>query len=174
MRAIFVGFLFIFFNLNINAGDSVIGLIPNFVGYILLVRGIKELENENERFIKLNVPVKCMLVYTILTYIFDLFALDIGVLAFILGIISVAVSLYITWNIVVAIEEMEVSQHRNLNGEKLYYYWKISAITSIVAYVLAAILPTFGIAILLASFVLYVIFLVQFNKTKKLYYGEVL
>ena len=49
MRAIFVGFLFIFFNLNITAGDSVIGLIPNFVGYILLVRGIKELENEIEQ-----------------------------------------------------------------------------------------------------------------------------
>lgn len=35
MRNIFIGFLFVFLDFNLSLGTSQIGLIPDFVGYIL-------------------------------------------------------------------------------------------------------------------------------------------
>ena len=39
MQNIFLGMLFAFLDININRGRTTIGLMPEFVGYILMVKG---------------------------------------------------------------------------------------------------------------------------------------
>jgi len=43
MSRIFTGFLFIFLDFNLNLGNSQIGLIPDFIGYIIMLGGLAEM-----------------------------------------------------------------------------------------------------------------------------------
>ena len=48
MTKIFVGFLFVFLNFNFTLNDTyVINLLPDFVGFILLYMGTRELLEES-------------------------------------------------------------------------------------------------------------------------------
>ena len=50
MTKIFVGFLFVFLNFNFTLNDTyVINLLPDFVGFILLYMGTRELLEESPR-----------------------------------------------------------------------------------------------------------------------------
>ena len=51
MTKIFVGFLFVFLNFNFTLNDTyVINLLPDFVGFILLYMGTRELLEESPRY----------------------------------------------------------------------------------------------------------------------------
>lgn len=52
MSNIFIGALFVFLNFTININGIKIGLIPDFIGYIIMVKGLAELENESPYFLK--------------------------------------------------------------------------------------------------------------------------
>lgn len=48
MANLFWGAVFIFLNINLNLGHSQIGLLPEFVGYILLINWVKRIRKEEE------------------------------------------------------------------------------------------------------------------------------
>lgn len=50
MNNIFYGMLFVFLDLDLNFGDSKVGLIPDFIGYILIFVGLAELTAGKDRF----------------------------------------------------------------------------------------------------------------------------
>ena len=50
MSRLFWGFFLIFVNFNLNVNAHTLNLLPPFVGYILLLQGMRELEPESERF----------------------------------------------------------------------------------------------------------------------------
>ena len=52
MRNIFVGLLFIFLDFNLDFGTTRVGLIPDFIGYIMVFQGLKELIFLSEHFAK--------------------------------------------------------------------------------------------------------------------------
>ena len=50
MNNIFIGFIFVFLDFNLDLGSSRIGLIPDFIGYVLIYQGLKELSGQSRRF----------------------------------------------------------------------------------------------------------------------------
>ena len=171
MRNIFIGFLFVFLDFNLTLGTSQIGLIPDFVGYILVFQGLAELENMSLRFTKARPFSLGMAVYTGLLYV--LAVLGIGtndILSFVLGLISTLISLYISYNIVMGIKEIEASSGRFLNAQGLYSSWTLLAILSLIVYLLF-IIPILNVLCIVAGLITGIVFLVSFNKTKNLYYG---
>ena len=54
MKKLFWGFFFIFLDFNIDFDTIRIGLIPAFVGYLLLFSGLAELSEESPRFEKIR------------------------------------------------------------------------------------------------------------------------
>jgi len=48
VRHIFLGFLMVFLDINFTIDQHVIGLIPDFAGYILVIRGLDELSGESD------------------------------------------------------------------------------------------------------------------------------
>ena len=76
MSNIFIGALFVFLNFTININGIKIGLIPDFIGYIIMVKGLAELENESPYFLKAKGFAKGMAVYTAILYAMDLFGLS--------------------------------------------------------------------------------------------------
>ena len=172
MRNIFIGLLFIFLDFNLDFGAMRVGLIPDFIGYIMILQGLKEIALLSEHFGKAKPFTIGMIVYTSVLYAADFFGLwtqNGTIIALVLGLVSVAVSLYISYHIVMGVRDLEAEQERFLNGEKLYNAWKLLAIFSVIAYVLI-IVPVLGLVSVIASFVFGIMFLVVFNQTKNLYY----
>ena len=83
MKKILVGSVFVFFSMNLSLGEGTLGLLPDFVGYFLLLQGAKELrEKEMVIFppIRLAEMVwKVLLAVTVLTYVLELFGISLAV-----------------------------------------------------------------------------------------------
>lgn len=170
MRNIFIGFLLIFLDFNLNLGNCTIGLIPTFVGYIFLIKGLDEMKNESELFIKARPFAVGMCIYTSILYVGNLLGItaNLGGIAILLGILNTIISLYISYNIVSGVQNIETMRNVELNGEKVYNTWKFMMIFQIAAYI-SLIIPVVAIICVIVSFIVAIIFLVEFNNSKKLY-----
>ena len=171
MRYIFMGVLFVFLDFNINIGASQIGLIPDFIGYIFIYLGLGELTDLNPRFEKVRPFATVMAGYTGVLYLLALMGIGTGeVLGFILGLASTLISLYISYNIVMGIKEYETQSSRFLNAAGLYTAWTVLVILTLGSYLLF-IIPILNWICIIAGLLAGIVFLVSFNKTKRLYYG---
>ena len=170
MKKIFLGFLFVFLDFNLNAGNSTIGLIPDFLGFIFLVKGLQELSHESKRFVRMRPYAIGMAVYSGILYVMDLLGMSaaLGWAGVILGIIATILILYISYNIIMGVKEIEANRNANLNGENLYSTWIPMAIMQVVTYV-TIVAPAISIICIIVSFVLAIVFLVQLNRTKNAY-----
>lgn len=170
MRNIFIGFLLIFLDFNLTINASIIGLLPDFVGYILLIKGIDELSRDTLIFSKAKPFSVGMVFYTGILYVIDLLGIKLNSSYFFtfLGIINIAVTLYITYIIVTGVKEIEVSRGIFLNSESLRAKWKLMAIFDILTYT-AIIFPALALIFLLVSLIAKILFLFAFNTSKKLY-----
>ena len=165
--------LFIFLDINLDLGSTRIELIPDFLGYIFIIQGLAELIGESERFAKARPYAIGMCVYTALLFLMDLFGVsyDLGEAILILGLVSTIISLVISYHIVMGVKDIEFSSGRQLNANELMSKWKLLAIVSILIYILY-FMPVFNVIAILTGLVVGIVYLVAFNRTKKLYYDE--
>lgn len=170
MNHVFWGLLLIFLNFNITIGDSMIGILPDFAGFILIVLGLKELVEESAFFTKAILFAKGMVVYSIILYSLDLFGLarTLSWFTTFAGIIATIVSLYISYNIIQGILDVEGKYSVDLNGENLLRLWKPLAVLELLAYV-SLLMPMLAVVFIVASFVLTIMFMVCFYTTKNNY-----
>ncbi|NLG36645.1 MAG: hypothetical protein GX549_01420 [Clostridiales bacterium] len=172
MNNIWIGFIFIFLDFNLDINASRIGLIPDFVGYILMLRGLAEMAQESPRFEQARPYAVGMTIYTAMLYALDLFGFSFaggGYLAYLLGLASTAISLFISYLIVMGVRDIENQTGRSLRSEPLYSAWKVMAVLSAALYILILI-PVLGILCLILGFIIYIFFLYSFNQSKNLYY----
>lgn len=171
MKNIFIGFLLIFLNFDLNIGSSKIGLIPDFIGYIVMIKGLLEMAEESPLFIKVKPLATLMAAYSGVLYLIDLVGISgsLGPLSILLGIASIAISLYISYNIVMGVKDMEEKYNTLLNGNSLKSTWAILAVFNILTFALLLI-PALAIICIVVSFIAAICFLVAFNNSKNLYY----
>ena len=118
MSKIFVGLLLVFLDINFTFNTTTIGLLPDFIGYFILIGGLAEMAAVNSHFGKARPFAIAMAIYTLILYILDLIGLSaaLGYAATILGLLSTLISLYISYHIVQGVLELESAQARSLNG----------------------------------------------------------
>lgn len=75
MQKIFTGLLLVSFDFNLTLGSCVIGLIPDFLGYIFIRKGVQELREESLCFARLDPWTLGMAVYSGILYLLDLFGI---------------------------------------------------------------------------------------------------
>jgi hypothetical protein len=68
--------MLIFLDFNLNLGNSQIGLIPDFAGYIVMINGLREMADESPLFMKVKPYATGMAVYTAAVYAMDLFGIS--------------------------------------------------------------------------------------------------
>lgn len=171
MNRIFIGFLLIFLDFSITLGSSKIGLLPDFAGYIVMLGGLREMSGESPLFEKARPFAAVMAVYTGVLYFLDLAGVSasLGALSYILGILSVILSLTISYNIVMGVREMEESYSAPLNGDSLKSTWTVLAVFNILAFI-SILLPMLAIVCVIVSFIVGICFLVAFSRSKNMYY----
>ena len=174
MKNIFIGFILIFLDLNLNFGNSRIGFLPDFIGYMIMITGLVEMANESSFFMKVKPFATGMAVYTGIIYFMDLFGVtfSLGILSYVLAFTSTAISLYISYNIVMGVKDMEQKYRTLLNGDSLKQTWTLMAVFNVLSYALLVI-PLLAIVSIIVAFLVAIGFLVAFNHSKNMYYGTV-
>jgi len=171
MNKIFAGMMFIFINFHINIGAARVGLIPDFIGYIFMMQGLIQLQGFSPRFAKIKPFVLIMIIYSVITYVLDLIGVlySVGPLfGGILGGVYMGVSLYISYNIVMAVKEIEKAEGNDLNSENLFRAWRLLAVFLVLSTVIL-LAPMLGIFAIVLAFVFAINYLVKFYRTKNLF-----
>ena len=125
MKKFVFGFLLIFLNFNLNFNRFSINVLPDFVGYYLLLQGMAEMETENPRFAASRPFAKGMVIYTAILWIGNLLGISGGPLMMLLNLIALVVHFYIAWVLVCALREVESARGAELYGAVLHKRWKI-------------------------------------------------
>ncbi len=165
MENFFIGFLFIFLNFNITVSNHVIGLLPGFVGYIFINRGIKEFEGKVPAFDKVRIFAKIMIWVYLAVYVMDFLAINIGSVYFIVSVAMLAANIYTSFNITEGILWLEETKDINIFGEELRRMWKFMIIANCVSTV-TVFIPVLNIIATVAVLVITILFLIAMNKTK--------
>ena len=173
MQNIFLGMLFAFLDLNINLGKTTIGLLPDFAGYILMIKGLEEMTPESPLFEKARPWATAMAVYTGVLYAMDFLTMSVQLrfLGWVLNLAALVASLIISRWILRGILEIEANRRFALQGQQLEQLWKPLAIVQLVAAAFGWF-PLIGWICALAAFVMGVCYLVAFNRTKNLYLDQ--
>jgi len=169
--SMFIGFLMVFLDFNIELGSGVIGLLPDFVGFIFIVKGLDELKGESPKFTVIRPYAVAMAAYCGLVYILDLIGLsrDMGFAATAIGILATLLSLYITYTIILGIEDIEGARGAELGGDQLMALWKPMAVIHVLSFIVPFVFPFLGAVCIIAAVVLTIAFLVYFRRTQKAY-----
>lgn len=167
--------IFVFLNLDLHdllIDNSSLGLIPSFVGYFFMFRGLKEMVSFSGRFQKMIPYVKWIGIYSAINYMAALF----GILArlpmpltLLLDFAAIVISLYISYNIIMGIRDIEMNRSQNLNCTQLYFAWRMLAVFSALPF-LGAFIPLIAYISVIVGFGVGVYYIYAFYNTKSLFY----
>ncbi len=173
MSNIFWGCIFILLNFTIYLGTISIGLLPDFVGYILLGSAMKELYDESQYFQKLSSVLPLVTVFSVIEYVLEFFAVYqmadvltwVGTL---IGVIDMIVWLYVSYYIAQGVLDMEAQKGWDINGENIYSVWKILVVTTPLAWILGFV-PLLNLMAVIANLIVMIVFLVVVHTGKRKY-----
>ncbi len=171
---IFYGLLFVFLDLEVPFGNWKVGLIPDFIGYILIFAGLAELAAGKDRFSRMRPPAAAMAVYTGILYGIDLLGFSYyfdPIVPFALGLVSALGALYISYNIVRGVKDLEASLEQSLGSRPLFTVWIVLAAVSLAVCALF-LLPKLDYVRMAAGSAAGIAFLIFMGRTKNLYYGK--
>ncbi|MBR5948590.1 MAG: hypothetical protein IKZ82_08115 [Clostridia bacterium] len=171
MNKVFFGFLFIFLDINLKFNAHSLNLLPDWVGYILVIYGLNELWGESERFTKAKPLCVAMAIYTGVLWLLDIFAVSVeygGFVGWAVALVPMVISFYISYLVVLGVGDIEANRGIDLQYERLMKVWKVHAISTLATYILMVI-PPLAVISLIVCFVAAVVFLVFFNGTRQAY-----
>jgi len=171
VNQLFWGFFFIFVNFNLNINTHTLNILPPFVGYLFLLQGMRSLETESGLFQTPRPFAVAMAVYTGLVWLGDLLGIvsNGSWLETILGGISAAVSLYVSWSVIQGVRDIEKCRGTELNGAAMQRAWAVLAVAELTCYAMLFLVPAMAVVGAVASLVGIIMMLVAFWRGKKLY-----
>lgn len=134
MKKLFWGFFFICLNFNLTFNGHQLNILPDFVGYILLIRGMGELAAESAFFERARPFAAGMAVYAAILWIGALLGVTSdGWIASLLELATTVLALYISWLLIRGVLEMEERKAADWGGKPLLGRWKLLLCVQIVS-----------------------------------------
>lgn len=167
MTKLFWGFLFVMLDYPVNIGPCSFSLFPDFIGYILLASGCTPLYFESPHFDKAGgISIVAILITSIL-FVMGL----VGITSTLLTIGELICLVMVCSHAVSGILDTEVKYGRNMGGQRLYNLWITIIVLTVVTVLLsfAPVLNLFAAPLIVAIFVVHVIFLMYMRKCSKVY-----
>ena len=173
MRNIFWGLILVFIDFNITMECGSIGLLPDFIGYALIASGLSCMAEEGIRFVKARPFAMFMIFYTGIIYVLDFAGMlgNMGAAGVVIEAVALAVSFYIEYEIVKGVMDMEDRYRKRFGGQRLFAIWKVAVVAAVASYV-CLLIPEVALSMIIASLIVNILFLVQFNTAKSLYEAE--
>ena len=170
MGFIFWGILLVFLDFGGDIGAGVLGLIPDFVGYLLIAKGLREIAYENRRFAKLRAWAIVLTLFTVMLYVIDLVgaAMSMPYLYIALSVAVLIGDLYVSFQIVKGLVELEEERGWDLRAKRLKTLWLCLAVMESLIYLMMWF-PLVSNISMVASFIVSICFLFGLRKTWKLF-----
>ena len=171
MNSLFKGMIFIFLSFTFTFGNSKFDILPDFIGFFMIVKGLEELFNQSDNFVKIKPFAFGLGIYTLITFILDLLGItsQLGYLTYIIGIIYTVLLIYVTYTIVLGIVDIEKNLNTSLNTEKLMSNWKLMIMFNVLTFI-TLFAPAIAFICLIINIIFIILYLISFNTTKNLYY----
>ena len=192
MKNMFVGLLLIFLDitLNISLGwQGTLDILPDFVGYILILRGAGEMAEVSPSFAKINPAVWAARAVSAISFLLNLFGLSAAlppdglppqILQPPILLAEEILLFWVTWQMASGIRDMEYHYGTWMNAEDVTVAWKLMVgiyaagfVFSRLAVLLMAplnlVATLFLILLVIGNVAVNIFFLVQFYKAKKAY-----
>ena len=169
MKKILLGLIFIFFDFRLFLGILTVNLLPDFVGYIIIYLGIKEMIKYSKKFreaIPSTIAGICLTSFFTLLNFFVINPSD--SIFYSSGLVSMMLIIYISYKIILVIREIEINGNRKYNTKFLTNCWKAFTIVTLVS-CLSIVFPAFYIVMSIASIIVIILYLISFHRTIKLY-----
>jgi hypothetical protein len=156
---------------DLTLGTVAIHIPPDFIGWILVIVGLREIKKISVYFGKVIIPSIFLAVYTGILDLKNVLAIATGdsLLDFIFSVIVVIGSFYVLYYIIKGVLDIEQNRQISLKGEILDSRWMLMLIFYIVG-IIFSIIPFVVIIAIVAMLVVNIMFLVAFYKTQKLFY----
>ncbi len=141
MKKIFFGFLFLLFNLNIQDGRMLLNLLPDCIGYVLLLLGSRELASQASAFSRVPIPAAISAVYSLISWILDVLGITLAqkLLTNLLTLGNLLFSVWISGLIVRGILQLQ-TRWGDLGGVVLRRRWRFSVLFQCLTYLLSILL----------------------------------
>jgi hypothetical protein len=170
MGNLFWGFFFILLDFNFTSNNHIIGFLPDFLGFVLIYKGLLELQSYSMKFKQIQPLAMLMAAVKFITYMMDLFGVsnqNQNVMIPV-GLILLALYFYIEYTIICGIRDMERVLGIDLNASTMFILWYIVLICGIIAYI-SLFIPPLATVFIVLSAVMSIIFLTQLHRSKVLY-----
>ena len=173
MNELFVGMLLVFLDVKVGIGQYTLDILPDFVGYSLMMRGLDAMGGQSPYFGKARPLAVAMMIGSAVLYVVEATAVTVHsqFLSFCLGVLAMAASLLLSHWIVSGIRDVERRQNRDLEGEKLRAMWLYTAVIQGITCACGWI-PLVGTMGSIAALVMGICFLAAFYRTMELYAGK--
>ena len=166
MFKIFAGLLLVFLDFNLIFVESLIDVLPDFLGYIIVYLGLKDLSDHAPSFNSAKIICFIMCIYSISEFWCSLLGLlSIFSYTAILGSIGY---LSLNYMIIKGIKEIEENINIDLDSYSLLQSWKYLSLFTIVAFLtfMSSVLTSIFSII---AFVFTIIYLYRLYKTTKMF-----
>lgn len=172
MSSIFGGFIFLLLDFNFTVNQYAVNVLPNFVGYLLCLKGISELAGEGPSFRKARPWAIGLAIVDAVIWLANLFGMGaelVGTAWSLISLLVMIVGFYFTWLIIKGVDETSRMRGADLNQDRLKTCWIVQVVCMALSYAFVFFIPALAVACALAVLITGIIFLVQLNRTVKLY-----
>ncbi|MBR3973790.1 MAG: hypothetical protein IKJ99_07550 [Oscillospiraceae bacterium] len=170
MNAIFLGLTLVLLDLDVTIGTATIELLPDFLGFFLILKGMTALAGENKFFnLGRHLAFGLAIVYFVL---FAAAVMNPGtfgkVIFWCVGLAALIGQLALMKKIVAGIRQMELDSGKDLKGERIQAMWLILVVLSTLRHLLSWV-PIVGGVCGIAELLVGILFLAAFRECVRRY-----
>ncbi len=174
MGIVFCGLMFLMLEMNVQLsnGDVVIGLLPDVVGLVLLLFGLRKLKSNSRYFSRAMTFGAGLIPAAAIHFGMGIMgASEAYIIVYILlGLLCVVGRLLVALWITQGIRDMEAKDEVELHGTQLWWMWLCYVLLSVVIFpveLIAGVVPLLGSICELAGLILGLCFMVFFHRTMR-------
>lgn len=136
MQQLFWGMLFVFLDFSLTVHGHEIGLLPDFLGYALLLSGARRMRSSASGFLRLVSVSRSMLVFSASLYLLDLSGISqsLGAFGQFLSLFCTAAGLWAAFLLARAMMELQTLRGLPLHAEALSSAWATLALSQMISY----------------------------------------
>lgn len=138
MTKLAIGMLFILMNFSLDIGDLSINVLPEFVGYLLILSAVDKLKTKSSYFDKMSGLLFFMAMYKIADYIVSMLNVNAGTIATIFfygGIVTTILGLIIQYRVFCGIDEIAYDDDVRVKTGRIFVLFKIEVVLTVLAYI---------------------------------------
>ncbi len=141
MIKLFIGIALTILNYDINISGHVIGVFPHFLGFLLIVLSINELEKKDDAFERVMLPSYVMLVYSLAFYMAKSFGASfyleshVPYLLYFIQLLETIGTMLVIYFVLFGVTHYEHRLRIDVGAKKMQTMWKVLGIGYILYYV---------------------------------------